>query len=230
MLQPVQQNFLKTIEELFDSKYNIKHNALLDPIYENNPKYRKAVAEKRVVKNFVWSGKDQWTDIFKIHHMTWPQSCKTFLNVFKVYGNGKSYQGFYQINEIVFSEHANIYVAPFHPFHDKFQRIMDLTFDAGFHVVWERFFFDFMRETRNEPKEKNFVLDQILDFHEILPFFSIPAIGYSIALLVFLCEIFYHDFLHELPRGALTTKLKSFFVVKMVKTKKIHVKPYNMRI
>jgi hypothetical protein len=128
------------------------------------------------------------------------QPCKHLKNVIENDGDGRSIEGMYQIPEVVFSVRKNLLTSPFHPFIEKFQHFMDLCFEAGLPSAWEKFHYQFLTDLYYRNIFKNNEEKEVLDFREIAPIFGILLIGFSISLLTFLIEIFYHDFLKSLSK------------------------------
>jgi hypothetical protein len=190
MLKPVHQNFIKSIDELFDSDYQIRKSSFINKIHEDNPRYQLAVENQRVVekKNSI---RHKFANI---------RRCEFFINRMRFHGDGRSYKGTYQIPEVAYSLRRNLYVTPFHMFFDKFQYLMDLSFEAGLPTQWMNFYYDFYFFVCNKKERQVYIADEkeILDFNAILPFFLILAFGFSFALFALLCEIFYHDFISGL--------------------------------
>lgn len=238
MLRPVNQKLLKSIDELFESdNYKIQYFEDFNFVQEDNPKFLKAFEEERVISFEILSEDDEeWTSIYIENKFASMQSCKHFKNLIEHQGDGKSWRGLYQIQEVALTERQNLFTAPFHPLLDKFQKLMDLSFEAGLPIAWERFHYEFLNSyNRSENFQRNVEDDQMLDFFEIAPFFLILIFGFLIALLALLCEVFYHDFLLKLPKNYLRMKYQNYVLrvqrknvkrkfMTRVKVKRIQVK------
>ncbi len=104
---------------------------------------------------------------------------------------------------------------------------MDRCHEFGLITYWENHYMDEAKldlswyGCRSFPDEKIY-----LNFREIHPFFLILAVGFLIALLALIGEIFYHDFLSQLSKEYFerkfgwTRKMKK----QKVKVRKIKVK------
>lgn len=107
-------------------------------------------------------------------------------------------ENYYILPERVHSEYTALDVGYMNPFLREFQRLFDLSFEAGLFDMWATF--QMMSEIQNN-LESGTLLDlekyksDSLDFSQILPICVILLIGHSLSLFVFLCEIFYFDFL-----------------------------------
>jgi hypothetical protein len=188
MLQPLEEKLLNTFDELLDSDYKIKFDDPIHTDYQNNPKYQKAFLANRIIPFDL--SLDRTSSQCVANNMAWSQPCKYSKHIIDQFGDGKSYNGLYQIPEVNNIMRENLFVAPFHPYLGEFQRIMDWSFEAGLPVAWEQFYVQVFNkfeapENRKSLPEENLVLY----FSEISPFFLILVFGFLIALFVFLCEI-----------------------------------------
>jgi hypothetical protein len=138
------------------------------------------------------------------------------------FGDGKCFHGFYQIPEVSEANPDSLVVPYFHPFIEKYQEIMDISFEAGLPLAWE--FFSFLAH-KNYEKIKRVVFEEKndLDFMAIAPFFLILAFGFSMATFVFLCEIFHKDFLKNFTRQLLRKKINEIVSKSRKRKKKIKV-------
>jgi hypothetical protein len=208
MLQPVLINPFRSIDELFDSNYKIEWLEEFDFLYDDNQKYQNAVKEKRVIDMRNSLKQETWVEMFVAQKIATAGPCKTFTDLA---GDEKTWKGFYQISEIFMLYREILFIAPFHPFSETFQQLMDSSFEAGLPMAWERKFKEFaskFKKPKINPKASD---GNILDFGAILPFFLILVFGFLIALFAFLCEIFYHDFLNNLSKEYFKRKFDKFF-------------------
>lgn len=218
MLQPAQHKLLKSVDDFLKSDIKIHgffyHQLLTIPKYQNFMTIdRKAKHDCTVINN---PGKALCGDL-KISFIA---EC-SFKKIMENFGNGKSYLGMYQIPEVVFTERLNLFVPASHPFVDKFQYFMDLSFEAGLPIAWERFYREYINlRFMHEKNERNTKEMQILDFGAIRPFFLILVFGFALALLVLLCEIFKHDFLRLIDWKMLEKIFCKIFLKKISKRKR----------
>lgn len=142
-------------------------------------------------------------------------------------GDGKSWEGLYQVPEITTTIREDLYTPPFHPYIDKFQELMDRSFEAGLHQAGEEYYYRRYNEKDGERKpQKRQEEKDILDFESIVPFFLILIIGFGFALLAFLFEIFSRDFLSELSRNYFRRKYNEIFRREVkIERRIIQVKP-----
>lgn len=226
MLQPIQQKLLKSINELFDSEVKIEFFRDFNNLQKENPKYQKAFAQGRVITlETSFEDDSVWTSEYIKNNFASLQPCEHFKNLIKHQIDGKSWRGLYLIPEVAYTEVENFFTAPFHPYIEKFQELMDRSLEAGLPIAWEQFHYEFINKLYPpEITVKEIKQTKILNFDTIAPFFSILVFGFSIALFALLCEVFYHDFLAELSGELLRRELQKFFRRKL-KGKKARVKP-----
>lgn len=203
MLKPLQQDLLKSIDELFDSEV-LLDGLNVEILFGHRPKYQNVLKNNRMVKLFnytdaSWHGKAIKNNIAVISHM-----CDR---------KGKSFPGMYIIPEFFYTQHPLV-VRPYHPYLDKLQNLMDRSLEAGLLMAWKIFFFnDAKAFIPNENNFKRIVADEkaFLDFEAIGPFFIILIVGFSGALLALFCEIFHHDFLKQISKKLLKMILRKNF-------------------
>lgn len=140
MLKPIQQNIFNKIDSLLESDYKIELNEDLYTIHEDNLKFQKVLHENRMQQlNSPSFEDDVWTKIAVDNRIATIHSCKHFRNLINNEGDGKSWREHYQISEVAFTERQNLFTTPFHPYKEKYQELMDRSFEAGLPVAWERF-------------------------------------------------------------------------------------------
>jgi hypothetical protein len=228
MLKPIQEKLLKSIDELFESNYKIEYFEDFNFTFYDNLKYRKALKENRVMSIDIFSDDDnEWVPEYIRRNFASLQSCKHFKNLIDHQGDGKSWRGLYQIQEVALIERQNLFTAPFHPLQEKFQDLMDFSFEAGLPMAWEKFHFEFLNfYNRTDKIVRKFDTKQILDFSSIAPIFLILIFGFQIALIALLFEVFFHDFLLKLPKDYFRKKIWSYAQEKF-KVKTIQVRPVS---
>ncbi len=204
MLHPLKRDFLKSVDQLFESEVNIHNNSILFGYYKNNLKFLNAMKEGRV-KAFVPVGRfSKEIERLKRENIAFVQSCEYFKNTIERRGDGRSWEGLYQISEPAFVIPKNLYVAPRHPNLSQFQKFMDFCFQAGLLKFWEENFYHVLNEGVFPQHEEE---KTILDIHSIEPFLLILAFGFVAGFLTLLLEIFYHDFWSQI----LKAKFFNFF-------------------
>lgn len=103
---------------------------------------------------------------------------------------------------------------------------MDRSFQAGLHQAWEKFFYDKRDEYFGDREESSDDSKTILDFDAIAPIFVILAVGFGIAFLMLLWEVFHRDFVAELKEYYSKKKIKKMLRRKRkIRPRRIKVKP-----
>lgn len=218
MLKPVQQNLLKSVDELFESTLRIEFTSL-DLLYEDNPKYQRVKKQNDRIVGFTPSPIGEgWTEECTDYHIAVKYPCEEFRMFMESGGDGKTYRGMYMIPEVVYIDRDDLFIGPFHPYLDKFQYYMDISFEAGLHQAWDSQFERVLVEHYIHKIEKRKIEDenQILDFVAIGPFFLILIFGYLMATFALFGEIFYHDCLARLSKSFIRQKLRRIFQSRLV--------------
>lgn len=189
MVEPKRILPFKTVNDLLGSKYELSSNDFLNFMAQDNPKFKKAVSEGRVSK----------FDKIKTNHAFTMPCSEVQLSL--LYGvRGMSYEKMYILPEPLSYEFLRLKVGYLNPFLNKFQRLMDLSFEAGLLSAWRTFHEMTTREAYHKEgltATSPFFKKDILDFEQIQPIIMILLIGLGISLLALLCEIFYHDFVSK---------------------------------
>lgn len=219
MLKPVQQKLFTTVNEVYNSKdYKIFVDDFVKIFLSDNENFKKAFRENRTMEMGLKPFGQQ--TIFLKYNLATVQTCKNFMNSFKLKGDGKGYLGLYLVKEIVTTVPQRMLIGPWNPYAEKFQEFIDVTFEAGLHKIWEELYYveynTLLKKNREIIKEKDF-----LEFVDILPFFVILAVGFLSALFALLCEIFYHDFVVNLSKEFLMEKFGKFYCFKRKKLRKV---------
>lgn len=200
MLQPVERKWLKSVDDFLNSDIKV-HKDFYDEILGmmDSERFREALPIDRKGEIECSIRGDHVGVLCGDVNVAYLSQCKFYRNMIEYFGDGKSYYRMYQIHEVLFTERITLFVPDSHPLKDKFQYLMDISFEAGLPIAWERFYFENLKVYLfDEKKQRNLERDQILDFYTILPFFLILAFGFIMAIFAFFCEIFYHDFFKPL--------------------------------
>jgi hypothetical protein len=106
---------------------------------------------------------------------------------------------FFILEDTIFPNFVTLDAGFSNPYIEKIQYYMDLSFQAGLNHAWEIM----AGSTLEKERLKNVVTEiesgNILTFKDILIAFYILPVGYALAILVFLGEVYFHDFLLKFP-------------------------------
>lgn len=203
MLKPVQQKILKSIDELLESDYNIEYTSIhLIEALINKKAFENVIKENRLI-DLSSLPFDDFSENIRTETAT-GQRCKFYRNAISKTWSRKSIFGMYLIDEVIFREPEKLFTGFLNPFYDKFQEIMDRSFEAGLTKAWELYFFLYFRYDHEAPE----IEKKILDFESIAPFFLILVFGLSVAGFVLLVEIFYNDVLKNISKEFVDKKIK----------------------
>lgn len=226
MLNSLEAKKFSTIDEVVaSSTVLIAHHETFHAKMQNNPSYQKAIHERRVISDHM--NGDVWDETVFRTKIYAPFTVCDQKNLFeRIYGNFYTEQ-FYNVKEVAYSMLVNLYSSFLNPYLSKLQHYMIITLDVGLHQAWRSFYEDDLFNSESKTKKyasnidgeelhgggmhlylMNRQVEDILKFSTIFPMFAILAIGFSIALIIFLCEIFYHDFLTQLSKEYFSRKLR----------------------
>lgn len=229
MLHPSEEKLLSTFDQVFESDLMIVKDDRMKELYKNNPGYQKADHDGRVIE---YDDLGNWTKNLVRKNLVDLQPCNLMRQRIEYEGDGTKYEGLYLISDPVYYTENDLYTRPFHPYIDKFQYLMDLSFEAGLPQAWLKFYYAKWFEgykNVSTPEEKIF-----LDLGLIAPFFLILAVGFIAAFIALSFEIFYHDFVSELSKEYFQQKFRKYILreldvedikIKKVQVKKIVIKP-----
>lgn len=222
MMEPMQTSTFKTVNELLDSKYEMiignpfNYTMFSTLNYQNALRRRKIFFRETSGKEI---GEDQSSAIFPCRNA-------------EIYWRYEKFPGvhFYILPERVsaLTNYVQLDVGFLNPFLSKIQHIMDLSFEAGLTKAWRVFNNNFIHNyTQNVRGLKLNRYDEprdVLDFSQIWPICVVLLIGHSIALVAFLYEVFYHDFVR--PVFVYRENNSKF---KILKINRFRVKKINVR-
>lgn len=191
MLNPLQQKKLKSVRELLESDQKIFYDEDFHATMEDNPKYQTLINDKRVNLGSL-EAKDDEAQIWPCYFIDFRMRNSPNKDV--------TWDKQYKISDIVYSYQLVLRIGLFNPFQEKFQQLMQLSFEAGLMSAWKVMNHEYFLD----PPEQSYVHErfkfllaskEILDFSSMIPIFAILLIGSLISLIALLIEIFYHDFL-----------------------------------
>lgn len=106
---------------------------------------------------------------------------------------------FYHLPGSIMPYYNQLATGSHNPFLDRLQAFMDWSFEAGLPMKWEK-----MSEIKQENKGYDVmkvISDEYLKLKHLKSILYIFVAGISLAMIVFLMEIFYHDFMEKLSKS-----------------------------
>lgn len=196
----------KSFNELIDSDVKIIRSLFHDNFFSRNTNYWKKIERGEFEMQRSQHDNEAFVKRFKLASL---QYCKKSDFIIKYLGDGKSYEGFYLIPEVVLSGPEYLFCGFFNPYIEKFKKIMDLSFEVGLPKAWDTLHNLAIMETL----KRNLVEPEkiIVDLSAIAPVFCILASGLLLAFFALLCEIFHKDFVNELSYAYYKKKFLKIF-------------------
>lgn len=188
MMNPMEISLFKNLDELLSSNYEVIVSSTFHYFMQYNPLYQKAIEEDRIQVG---------THRNRTQNFAFNIPCIYEKMTLKYSKEG---QNMYSIRYTVGTQYKQLDIGVLNCFADHLQRLLDLSHDHGLIQAWMRIYSqkldDIISQTARA-KEKA-IKSNLLDLSQIFPICVILFIGNSVAILVFLFEIFYNDFLSQL--------------------------------
>jgi hypothetical protein len=184
-MEPAYIRKLKTIEEVFKSNLTIGYNVNpLDRDYGgflNETKFRN-----------LYELKDE--EDYETLNFLIPCDLIDLMQKY-YYSKNYNFDTVYILKERFFIEFLYLDAGILNPYIEKFQELMDLSFEAGLPKMWTNFLnadmFEKVQWTQFYEDDKP---SDSLEFEQIFPIFGVLSIGFLISGFVLLLEIFHFDF------------------------------------
>jgi hypothetical protein len=132
----------------------------------------------------------------------------------------------YIMKEKMFSFYRYLEGNYVNPFMDRFQLYMDRAFEGGLTQHWINMFEFITKKNQLTIIEER---DEMLRFDDVIPLFIILPIGYGIAVIIFLLEIFHHDFVRRFPWKFYKQRVRNRFNSLAWKKMKVRKQKYKVR-
>lgn len=231
MIQPDEIHMpIKTFDQVFESDYNISVTSEFNWVMKDDPKYQAAKMRISMHTSGLWDFKQLSADKYVIQ---W--SCEQidyYMNHYNSQFAASNY--YYVLPDRILTQYHELEGGFLNPFMDKFQYYYDRAFEAGLPQIWKVLFELKLPKLLKGSKDEK-VEDNVLHFDEILPLFIILPIGFGIAFIVLLIEIFYHDFCHKISLNSCRQRMRKGIHKMARKSKKerrgrlrfIQVRPIN---
>ena len=120
MLEPVKQIFFESVDEIFESDLKIMQSFKTHQIYEDNPKYQNVLKSNRIHEI---NAKNEFLTRHAAKEMKFVMytDCYERQMVVEIWGDGKSFNGYYLVKDPVSTARVNLIVDPTNPYMQKFQ-------------------------------------------------------------------------------------------------------------
>ncbi len=124
MLDPIKENFLKSIDEFLES-----HLKLLLVVEHNRSNHQQKLSYYYTIfdsQKIVLSPRNLgWNEVREIGlDFARIEPCKYSKNLIDVFGDGKRYEGFYLIPEVFETRQINLFTPPLHPYLDEVRKFI----------------------------------------------------------------------------------------------------------
>ncbi len=110
---------MSSVNEIFESelKFESRHGRY----YEIYPKFQNVLKSNRIIELNATNLRSNWIYEMIEENAVRSQYCEYFRKFIYFHGDGKSYDGIYQVSEPVFQRRNNLFVPNGHMLLDKFQ-------------------------------------------------------------------------------------------------------------
>jgi hypothetical protein len=193
MIEPYPENRLETVQDLLDSNYGIATDEGFAFIIKNNEGF-KALRSKIKATDINISAKFRHEIELKRYALV--SLCEVLDSDLKQTLNHELISDhFYMLPEVISWEYIRLEAAPFNPYLEKFQYLMDLSFEAGLPHMWK--VFEDMDESSVIRPQHSDILDN-LRLEDLYEVFMILIILHGLSMAALFGEIFYHDCLRHI--------------------------------
>lgn len=208
MMNPLEVNQIKNFDELIESDKIIEVRHLILIALSNHTKYEQVIKNNRTIlrENANFNDSRQALS-FECAEIDFYQ----FINFKNSWVENK-----YKIMGPSVPSYPHFELGIFNPYQERLQELMDRSIEAGLPKMWnlnyDFYAYHIFHEDEEREKE-NGVKNEDLDLKSLIPMFFILPIGFTIALVAFLCEIFHHDFIDKFSFHLFWKNFKKFFKI-----------------
>jgi hypothetical protein len=200
MIQPMQENRLKTIDDLIASEYEINTDEAFSFLMKHDEKL-KALESKIRLSNFNVGTFNK--EVKKQRYVFIIECYLAEYNTLKLMSRGQ--ERYYILPEQITSNYIELQASYLNAFVERMQYYMDLCFQAGLHHIWKVF------ATLDHQKFKIVELNELeyLKLQDLYQVFLIFVVGLVFSTLMLLAEVFLHECLKDLQLKFLAKRLKN---------------------
>lgn len=182
----------KTFDELFDSDLKMKVDVLFYRVIERSGEFPEVLGRMEIgreIPDFQQLAKQNYAMIARCDMIKFMYDDQTKVIVS---------DHFYLLSETTMPFYETIRLAPLSPFYHSLQMSHDYVFESGIRQHWLKFWSSQKRAINF--REVNYIEKEkyLLTIEDVYGVFYILLVGYGIALLVFLVEIFWNECLSRI--------------------------------
>jgi len=206
MIQPMRENRMESIDDLLASDYEILTDEAFAFHIREFQELQKLKSRMNTSGVYV---SNRHEELIVQQHYVFIRNCEIAeydLNV--PLSNGRKLSDYYYLlPERFFTRFVFLEASYWNPFLERLQYYMDMCFQAGLHHFWNIM----AKELNHIEIPENTTSDEVklLKFEDLQQAFSILVIGYILATLVLIVEIFLHDCLKNLNLRYLAGRLRN---------------------
>jgi len=202
MIQPESENRIKTVKELLDSDMRISVADYFADVVKNSKEFQ-AINSRMDVFNsdLQTAGEIILRTLYENRVLI--LKCRlvpSFMNWFDTVR-----KNYYKLPQNIITSFGYLGVGYHNPFIQKFQHLMDLSFEAGLPQAWILFLDQNDYEVTTHSHES-----ANLGLKDLSQVFYLLIIGHVCSIFMFLFEIFFHDFIDKIDLSFYTSKLRNY--------------------
>jgi hypothetical protein len=190
---------MKTVKELLESDMRIVSSDNFANLVQNSEYFHKIQSKLDVT--FLVMDNKVLSNLTR-HNVALIMKCDLAEHSMTKY---ESLSNYYMLPEKILKHIEQLEASYLNPFIERFQHFMDLSFEAGLPQAWKLYDANRVKLEVHEHIESD-----ILQFKDLFQVFHTLFIGYSLASLLFLGEICFHDCISRLNFEFYTIKLRKY--------------------
>lgn len=198
MVNPLQEDRMKSFDDLLDSDKIIEVRYQILETFADNLKFQNVLRENRTI-----SRKEANENNTK-HAISYECAEIDFFSYLSF--KDSWVENKYKIHVPSIPSFPHFELGIFNPYQEKLQELMDLSIQAGLPKFWNMAYelraIEIFHQNEGILRVSGSNLE-ILDISSLIPMFFILLIGLTASLFVFLIEILHYNFLSKLSRGFL---------------------------
>ncbi|CAG9810338.1 unnamed protein product [Chironomus riparius] len=192
MIEPFNENRLESVADLLVSDYEIVTDQGFTFMLNNSDgfealKSKIKMTDLQIIARF-------YAEIKQKRHVLIGMCDVLDVDLKRKFKNGLVSDHFYMLPEVILWDFVRLEAGYFNPYLERFQFYMDLSFQAGLPHMWK--VFGELDRSRKSVTEES-IMDS-LGYEDLYQVYLVLIILHGVSVLVFFCEIFYHDCLRNI--------------------------------